>query len=132
MDNDVLPQRYELRDQPRFQLGQPILQDLIRNRNLYLKRGNSADHFVVTGNNQSNYIMSMNKIFVILGPLPCLKSVKASYMRSIHKRRCLQCGLFTRVGIIFVHHGGHNVDQDSSKNHFLCEGKLMVLSLLLS
>ena len=50
MGDDPLHQRYELRDQPRFQLGQPVLKNIHKNRALYLKRGNSADHFVVTGN----------------------------------------------------------------------------------
>ena len=56
--------------------------------------------------------------FVVTGPLPCLKGQKMTFMKFDGLRKCTQCFVDTRVGILYVH------AQDKefhSENHFLCE-----------
>ena len=55
--------------------------------------------------------------------MPCLKGVKMSYLYTTGKRRCLQCGFYTRVGCLMVHAiGKHDrTDAGDEANHWICE-----------
>ena len=55
--------------------------------------------------------------------MPCLKGVKMSYLYTTGKRRCLQCGVFTRVGCLMVHALGKYARNEAgdSENHWICE-----------
>ena len=98
--DDTLPRRFEIRDQQRFQKGQPIFRDPADNvLRLDMGRAPTQDQFVVTG------------------PLPCLKSIAASYMKFQDRRQCTQCDVWTHIGVLYVH-GKEKATHGS--NHFLC------------
>ena len=65
MGNNILPARFEKRDQDRLQLGRTAYPNPVGKHLKLVKRANANDMFVVTG------------------PLPCLKGVKMSYMNSV-------------------------------------------------
>ena len=97
--DDCLPRHFEIRDQDRFQKGQAIFRDAANNRfTIDYSRAPTQSQFVVTG------------------PLPCLKTIAASYMKFGNKRQCTQCPAKTTVGILYV----HGKEKDHSGNHFLC------------
>ena len=102
--DNVLPYRFERRDQPRFDINAKILRcDQVDPKVLHA-RANTADQFVVTGKSVGAVpdIMKVNQYFFI-GPLPCLKGIGTSYMKFLQKRQCLQCPAKTYVGALFVH-----------------------------
>lgn len=121
MGDFVLPARFERRDQACLQLGKTAYPRPDDRHLKLVKRANADDMFVVTG------------------PLPCLKGVKMSYMDSVStelpfalqfvhfapfqkdKRKCGQCPAMTRVGALYCHTQDVARTRDSTPNHWLCE-----------